>query len=79
MLEPPAASRHRANLWLSTVPGLEHDSFVDDPCVIVQPSRQAHVELDVVQALHVPKQVEEGTELCESLLGCWHLGKGICL
>ena len=75
----PATSSHRANLRLSTIPGLEHDSFVDDSRVVVQPSCQAHVELNMVQALHVAQQVEEGGELCESLLGCRHLGKGICL
>ena len=78
-VESPAACGHRANLRLSAIPGLEHDSFVDDSCVVVQPSRQAHVELDVMQALHVAQQVEEGGELCEGLLGCRHLGKGICL
>ena len=75
----PAACSHGADLGLATIPGLEHDSFIDNSCVVVQPTRQAHVELDVVQPLHVAEQVEESAELCEGLLGCGHLSKGVCL
>ena len=56
----PATSSDRANLWLPTIPGLNHDCLVDDACVVVQPTCQAHVELNVMQALHVSQQIKEG-------------------
>ncbi len=67
---PPASCSYRAHLGLATIPGLEHDSLIDDPGVVVQPTRQAHVELNVVQALHVAQQVEQSGQLCQGFFGC---------
>ena len=75
---PPASCSHRTHLGLATIPGLEHDSLIDDPRVVVQPTRQAHVELNVVQPLHVAQQVEQSGQLCQSFFGCWLLRKRVC-
>ena len=77
MIVSPAACRYRADVWLAAIPGLEHDSFIDDASVVIQPPGQAHAELNVVQALHVAQQVEEGRQLCERLLCCRLLGKRV--